>query len=104
MRLLIAAAELPPPVQQHPFARGSKGRWFRMDGAYPERLVGYEVEGGTWMRRNSHTSGHNHRRYCERQFLLDDGGWWVVRCNPEELPLCVQRLRHALEKRGWRKK
>lgn len=52
-------------------------RW-RFDIAYPQRMIGIEVEGGTWA-GGRHTRGNGFERDCEKYNAAQLQGWKVYR-------------------------
>ena len=53
-------------------------RKWRFDGAYPDRRIAYEVEGGTWS-NGRHTRGAGYRGDCEKYNEAVAMGWQVYR-------------------------
>jgi very-short-patch-repair endonuclease len=71
----IQAAGLPPPVQEYRF---NPGRLHRFDFAWPERMLGVEVDGGTWS-AGRHTRGAGFERDVEKLNAAAELGWVVLR-------------------------
>lgn len=75
--LHMAAAGLPVPEQQYPFARSIGRRW-RFDFCWPALMVACECDGGTWT-GGRHVSGSGYEADCIK---LDEAalmGWLVLR-------------------------
>ncbi|MBE8712535.1 hypothetical protein [Sphingobacterium hungaricum] len=75
-------------------------RQFRIDYAIPELKIAIEQEGGIWMKGNSgHSSGSGIARDMEKNNLLVEKGWRLIRRQPNEMlsisTLCV--IRKALQ-------
>lgn len=71
----IRALGLPAPETDHRFH--PTRRW-RFDGAYPDRLIAYEVEGGTWS-GGRHVRGKGFERDCIKYNEAALLGWRVLR-------------------------
>ena len=91
MRLhrVLVAAGLPAPVQQHPVTVA--GEHFRLDLAYPDRLLAIEYDG--WDFHRSRSAFDRDRR---RDRLLQLAGWTVLRftsrTSDDELVATVARF------------
>lgn len=61
-------------------------RLFRIDYAIPEYKIAIEQEGGIWMKGNSgHSSGTGIARDMEKNNLLVEQGWRLIRRQPAEM-------------------
>ena len=61
-------------------------RQFRIDYAIPEFKIAIEQEGGIWMKGNSgHSSGSGIARDMEKNNLLVEKGWRLIRRQPNEM-------------------
>lgn len=56
-------------------------RW-RFDYAWPEQMVAFEVEGGTWS-GGKHTRGKGYRNDCEKYNRAAIMGWRVIRATTD---------------------
>jgi very-short-patch-repair endonuclease len=74
-------ARLPIPVRECIFAPPRK---FRFDFAFPDKLLGVEVDGGTWG-RSRHTSGSGFEKDCEKFAIAAARGWRVIRVVPSQI-------------------
>lgn len=64
----------------------STERLFRIDYAIPEFMIAIEQEGGIWMKGNSgHSSGTGIARDMEKNNLLIEKGWRLIRRQPSEM-------------------
>ena len=64
----------------------STERLFRIDYAIPEYKIAIEQEGGIWMKGNSgHSSGTGIARDMEKNNLLVEKGWRLIRRQPNEM-------------------
>ena len=64
----------------------STDRLFRIDYAIPEYKIAIEQEGGIWMKGNSgHSSGTGIARDMEKNNLLVEKGWRLIRRQPSEI-------------------
>lgn len=64
----------------------STERQFRIDYAIPEFMIAIEQEGGIWMKGNSgHSSGTGIARDMEKNNLLVEKGWRLIRRQPSEM-------------------
>lgn len=75
MAVQILATKLPRPEREHRFA---KGRRWRFDFAWPERMLALEVEGGTHS-GGRHVRGSGFERDCEKYNAAALAGWRVLR-------------------------
>ncbi len=73
--LQIRGAGLPPPVTEHRFAHPR--RW-KFDFAWPDQMVAFEREGGTWQ-GGRHVSGKGYRNDCIKYSEAAIRGWKVIR-------------------------
>ena len=91
----LVDAGLPAPVPQHRVR--TRTRTYRLDGAYPEYLVGVEYEGFEF-----HTSRTAFDDRYQRDRDLRIAGWLIlyVTARTSEAQL-VGDVRLALEQRGW---
>lgn len=87
----LRRAGVPAFVREHYFAQ-ELGRSFRLDFAWPDRLVAVEVQGGGWMpadkhgrRRGAHGGGEALERDCEKFALASALGWCVVPVTPAQI-------------------
>lgn len=89
---------LPEPVAEHRFHATRK---WRLDWAWPERLIALEVEGGVWTGgRHTRPTGflNDMIKYNEAAAL----GWRILRCQPKTLctVATVELLRRAMGQTG----
>ncbi len=75
--LQLEASGLPAPVREYQFA-ASIGRRWRLDVAWPDRRLGAEVEGGSWV-AGRHTRGAGFEKDCEKYNAAVLLGWSVLR-------------------------
>lgn len=71
----IKAAGLPVPEQEFQFHPTRK---WRFDFAYPEKMIGIEVEGGVWT-QGRHTRGSGFVGDCEKYNEAALLGWSIFR-------------------------
>lgn len=71
----LRACGLPEPEAEYRFKHNR--RW-RMDFAWPERLISVEVDGGTW-NGGRHTRGAGFEKDCEKINAAQELGWRVFR-------------------------
>ena len=71
LRLQLRALGLPEPLAEYMAIPGRKFRW---DGAWPEKRVLYEVQGGIW-HKGGHSTGAGITRDCEKHNLAALHGW-----------------------------
>lgn len=93
----IMAAGLPAPECEYRFA---KPRMWRMDFAWPERLVACEVEGGTFLKGGGrHNRGASYEGDCLKYSEAAIRGWRVVRVTTQMVQRgeAIQLLRRILE-------
>lgn len=74
---VLRLAGLPEPIREYRFA-AERGRRFRADLAYPDRLLLIECEGGIWS-GGRHTSGAGYSRDVEKYNLATLMGFKVLR-------------------------
>lgn len=72
----IRAVGLPEPEREYKFALDELGRRWRFDFAYPEQMVGIEVQGGIWS-RGAHARGTGLERDYEKLNAAQILGWNV---------------------------
>jgi len=107
IELQFKALNLPEPEKEYPFAK-MLGRKWRLDYAWPDRLIGLEIEGGTFSRMIHVLQGYERRRGqnipltnvrvrvggrhndavgfradCEKYSHAAIIGWCVIRVTPE---------------------
>lgn len=75
IEIQIRAAKLPAPEREFKFH--PERRW-RFDLAWPEKMVAFEREGGTWQ-ASRHTSGKGFRNDCIKYSEAAIKGWKVIR-------------------------
>ena len=75
---------LPAPVYEHRF---HPTRMWRLDIAWPDRLIAVEVEGGVWS-GGRHGRGSGIVKDMEKANALTMAGWRLLRVLPNEL--CMQ--------------
>ena len=99
----LVAAQIPPPVREYRF--NSVRKW-RLDLAWPGRMIAAEIEGGTY-RRSRHTSADGFYKDCEKYNSASLMGWQLFRfdskmVNNGEALFCLQTAFgvHALEWNG----
>lgn len=95
--LMLKARKIPTPkveFRYHPI------RKFRLDFAWPEYLVGLEVDGGIWT-SGAHGRGTGITRDQEKTNLAAGLGWRILRCTPGKLATSdtLDHISRALE---WR--
>lgn len=78
---LATALGLPKPELEHRFH--PERRW-RFDLAWPDRLIGVEVDGGVWS-RGRHTRGAGFEKDCEKLNEAALLGWRVLRFTPGQI-------------------
>jgi len=71
-RLVMIDGGLPPPVLQHELV-DARGRWRRLDFAWPRHMVAAEYDSDEW-----HVGADALRRDREKFAALQDLGWLVV--------------------------
>ncbi len=88
----IRRAGLPPPAQQHPVV--VEGRTLHIDLAYPDLMIGIELDGWEW---------HRHRvsfdRDRRRLSWLAAGGWATLVPTSETIDDLVPQLRQLIPRR-----
>ena len=72
---LQALGVLPGAHREYQF---HPGRRWRFDYAWPDRMLGVEIEGGTWT-RGRHTRGKGFEADCEKYNAATLLGWRVLR-------------------------
>ena len=80
----IRAAQLPEPKLYYQFY---PGRQWEFDGAYPEKMLYYEVDGGIWLQTpNGRSAGHAHPERFESDCVKLNAaallGWRGFRFTP----------------------
>ncbi|CAB4145100.1 hypothetical protein UFOVP891_22 [uncultured Caudovirales phage] len=58
-------------------------RW-RLDFAWPEKLIAVEIEGGIWT-NGRHTRGAGFEADCEKYAELSIAGWRLIRVSPGQI-------------------
>ena len=69
----IRVVGLPEPESEYPF---NPEREWRFDGAFPDRKIAYEVQGGTHS-RGRHVRGEGYENDCEKLNAAQLLGWRV---------------------------
>lgn len=77
----IRAAKVPYPIRE--FRPVPTRRW-RVDFAWPDRLVAVEIEGGTWI-NGRHNTGVGFQADCEKYSTLAIEGWCVIRATGQQV-------------------
>lgn len=92
----IAMVGLPAPKTEYRFHPSRK---WRFDGAYPERKIAYEVEGGVWS-KGRHTRGAGYIEDCVKYNEAVLLGWQLYRFTGSMIDdgMAVQYLEYALRK------
>jgi very-short-patch-repair endonuclease len=75
LTMLVKALGLPAPVREF---RPFPDRKWRIDCAWPDRLVAIEVDGGEWT-AGRHSRGKGMQSDCEKANRLTLNGWSVFR-------------------------
>jgi len=93
--LLIKAEGLPEPEREWRFHPTRK---WRLDFAYPERKIGIEVQGGTYI-RGAHSRGTGLERDYEKYNQAQVLGWDVYQFSRKmiESGEAIETIRKALE-------
>ena len=73
--LQVRADGLPAPTREHRFHPVRK---WRFDLAWPDRMLGVECEGATWV-NGRHTTGAGFEKDCEKLNAAQLMGWRVLR-------------------------
>jgi hypothetical protein len=73
----IRMAGLPKPETEYVFAAALERKW-RFDGAWPDRFVAYEVDGGTWS-EGRHVRGGGVENDALKISTAAAMGWRVLR-------------------------
>jgi len=91
----IRAVGLPEPEQEYRFHPVRK---WRFDFAYPDKLIGIEVEGGTWV-KGRHTRGQGFENDCEKYNEAAMLGWKVLRYTGKTINSgeAINQIEKALE-------
>jgi very-short-patch-repair endonuclease len=71
----VRAMRLPEPVREYRFH--PKRRW-RLDFAWPDRMLGVEIEGGVWT-GGRHSTGVGFTLDCEKYAEAMCIGWRILR-------------------------
>lgn len=71
----LKATGLPTPVREHRFA--PPRRW-RLDFAWPDRMIAVEIDGGTWI-NGRHNRGAGYAKDTEKYNTAVLKGWRVLR-------------------------
>lgn len=77
----LAALHLPPMVPEYRF---HTARAWRLDGAWPDLLVGLEIEGGAFV-GGRHGRGAGLEADCEKYAEAACAGWLVLRVTPRQV-------------------
>jgi hypothetical protein len=90
----IALTGLPLPETEYRFH--PTRRW-RFDGAYPDRKIAYEVEGGVWS-KGRHTRGAGYTGDCVKYNEATLLGWQVYRFTGDMIDdgTAIQYLEYAI--------
>ena len=98
LALQLRALGVEPPVREHPFA--SPARRWRLDLAWPDRLLGVEVQGGTWT-RGRHSRGAGQQADADKLSAAAILGWrvLVVTTGDVRSGVAAEAVRWALEER-----
>ena len=88
---------MPIPEPEYRFHATRK---FRLDWAWPEHLVGLEVDGGVWT-GGAHGRGTGITRDQEKTNLAAGEGWRILRCVPSKLA-SDETLDHIHRALQWR--
>ena len=95
-RLVMLDGGLPTPVLQHELV-DARGRWRRLDFAWPRHRVAAEYDSGEW-----HVGAEALRRDREKFAALQDLGWLVVPIVADDVrrhPIAlVDRIRAHLDR------
>lgn len=98
LRLLIVDAGLPKPQSQLMVHNGDHYPLAYLDLGWEKFMVAVEYDGD-----QHRTDGQQYRKDVSRLQMLERMGWIVIRVLAGEHPMDVlQRIRHALARRGWR--
>jgi hypothetical protein len=91
---LCVARGLPEPVPEFRFHPVRK---WRLDYAWPDKLVALEVEGAIWM-NGGHSRGSGKVKDHDKFSTAAGLGWRFVFCQPRELltSVAIERVRAAL--------
>ncbi|KUI30119.1 hypothetical protein AU196_05795 [Mycobacterium sp. IS-1742] len=96
-RLVMADRGLPTPVLQHEIV-DRDGRIWRVDFAWPERLVAVEYDGFNW-----HSRPEDFRRDRRKRAALQEIGWQVISIVADDVRRdgwgMVRRIETALDRR-----
>lgn len=92
----IELVSLPAPVTEYHFHPTRK---WRFDGAYPDKMIAYEVEGGTWS-NGRHVRGDGFEADCKKYNEAALLGWSVYRFPGSQVEdgTALQYLEMALKK------
>jgi very-short-patch-repair endonuclease len=86
---------LPLPKPEYRFL---PDRRYRIDYAYPDRLLAIEIEGGVWT-HGRHTRGSGFVGDIEKYNLLTEYGWHLLRYQPNRVDFNqIVRVYTRLEK------
>lgn len=75
------ASGLPEPVTEYRF---HKTRRWRLDLAWPDKLIAVEIHGGVWT-RGRHTRGAGFSKDCEKMSNAAILGWRVLACTTQQV-------------------
>lgn len=95
--MAIDGLGVPEPIKEFRFHR--KRKW-RFDYAWPDYMIAFEYEGGTWS-QGGHVRGVRYSQDCEKYAVANMEGWIVVRATADmiESGLGFTLLLMAFEKR-----
>jgi hypothetical protein len=93
LRVLCRSEKLPMPVAEYVFAPPRK---WRLDLAWPDRMVALEVQGGIWT-RGRHARGSGLVKEHEKLNRAAALGWRVLYCTPDQLVQMIPVLKEALK-------
>ena len=73
----LGSAGLPPPVPEHPFA---PPRQWRADWAWPDQMLLWEIEGGTWKPGGGrHNRAAGYEADARKYNAAAVRGWRIIR-------------------------
>lgn len=74
--------DLPLPTVEHTFLQGRK---WRLDYAWPDLKVGFEIEGGVWGQRGRHVRAAGYEKDCTKYSCAAVLGWQIIRATTRQL-------------------
>ena len=95
--MILKARKMPTPELEYRFHPVRK---FRLDYAWPDHLLGLEVDGGIWV-GGAHGRGTGITRDQEKTNLAAGLGWRILRCTPAKL-MADETLEHITRALEWR--